>query len=121
MSQTGATAPEEQTLIEELDELVQDILGAVTKPSVTTIIVVVTQIVAFVVSFGIIQTPEANLIINTVTGSVNLAILIAQAIKQFSAHKAVATITQAKLDLIASGWPKVPEPGTARLGRARSS
>lgn len=116
---TPSTAPSQGTVIQEIDELVADILGAVKTPSITTIMVVVTQIIAFIVSFGIIGPTEQGLLISIITGAVNVGILIVNAIKTYSAHKTVSAITQAKLDLLASGWPNPPAPGTAHLGRVR--
>jgi uncharacterized membrane protein (UPF0136 family) len=122
-SLTQGTEPSPETLIEEIDTLVADLIGAAKKPSLTTLLVVVAQVLAFIVSFGLITNTEEGIYMAIVAGVVNLGILIAQAWKSASANKAASLIVQAKIDLMREGWPNIPPPapGTARLGRVRGN
>lgn len=118
---TGAAAPEDSTLVQQIDELVADVLAAAKKPTLTTILVVVQQIVGFIVFFGIISNTQEGELMAIINGAVGLGVMLFHAYQVNSAHKVVSGVTQAKLDLLASGWPRQPEPDqlVGRVGGVR--
>jgi len=122
----GSQTEGSTTLIEEIDGLVADVLAAAKAPSIASILVVVQQVAGFIVFYGILnagQAAEAMAIINAGIGAV---VLVVHAVHQYSAHKTVNGVVQAKLDLIASGYPDAPgsiftptEPGSPQALGAR--
>lgn len=96
------------TLIEEIDGLVADVLNAAKAPSLTTILVVVQQIVGFIVFYGIITNAQAGEVMAIINAGVGVVVLVVHAVHQYAAHKVVNGVVQAKLDLIAGGYPDAP-------------
>jgi hypothetical protein len=122
----GAQTEGSTTLVEDIDGLVADVLAAAKAPSLTSILVVVQQVVGFIVFYGILSAGQAAEVMAIINAGIGAVVLVIHAVHQNAAHKTVNGVVQAKLDLIASGYPDAPgsiftpsEPGapTALAGR----